>query len=83
MRENVSVRDREISATEFKAKCLGLLDEVAAGASLVITKRGKPVARVTRSVERRRPLMGGMAGTAEEVGDIVHFDTSALWESLS
>ena len=76
------MKDREIPATEFKAKCLGLLDEVAAGASFVITKRGKPVARITPTKQRRRSLMGGMAGTAEEVGDIVHFDTSELWEAL-
>lgn len=36
-----------ISATEFKAKCLHLLDEVQrTGQDLVISKRGKPVARV-------------------------------------
>ena len=76
------MKEREIPATEFKAKCLGLLDEVAAGASFVITKRGKPVARLIRTTERRRPSKGGMAGTAVEVGDIVHFDTSELWEAL-
>jgi prevent-host-death family protein len=34
-----------ISATEFKAKCLEILDQVAAGCvdRVVITKRGKPV----------------------------------------
>jgi prevent-host-death family protein len=73
------MRDREISATEFKAKCLGLLDQVAAGASLIITKRGKAVARLTRVAVRRKPLMGGMAGTSQEVGDIVHFDSTGLW----
>lgn len=73
------MRERQVSATEFKAKCLGLLDELAAGASLVVTKRGKPVARVTRVSASRRPLIGGMEGTAEETGDIVHFDTSELW----
>ena len=37
----------EISASQFKARCLALLDEVAdSGAELVITKRGEPVARV-------------------------------------
>ena len=36
-----------IAAGEFKAKCLALLDEVAAsGRPLIVTKRGKPVARV-------------------------------------
>ncbi|HEY6345080.1 MAG TPA: type II toxin-antitoxin system prevent-host-death family antitoxin [Bryobacteraceae bacterium] len=75
------MRDKEISATEFKAKCLAILDEVATGMSVVVTKRGKWVARVTRASERQRPLMGGMAATAEEVGDIVHFDSGELWKA--
>lgn len=38
---------KTINATEFKAKCLQLLDEVQrTGEDLVISKRGKPVARV-------------------------------------
>ena len=37
-----------LAASRFKAQCLGLLDEVAAtGESLVITKRGRPVALLT------------------------------------
>lgn len=37
----------QIAASEFKAKCLGLLDQVSAtGETVVVTKRGKPVARV-------------------------------------
>ena len=75
------MKERTIPATQFKAHCLALLDEVADGASILVTKRGKAVARVTRATERRRPLMGGMAASSEEVGDIVHFDTSELWES--
>jgi prevent-host-death family protein len=36
-----------INVSEFKAKCLALLDEVARnGEGIVILKRGKPVARV-------------------------------------
>lgn len=38
---------RTIAAGKFKAECLALLDEVAAsGEELIVTKRGKPVARV-------------------------------------
>jgi prevent-host-death family protein len=38
---------KEISATQFKARCLRLLDEVAeTGETLVVTKHGKPVAWV-------------------------------------
>jgi prevent-host-death family protein len=37
----------EITASQFKARCLRLLDEVAeTGETLVVTKHGKPVARV-------------------------------------
>ena len=39
---------RTIKASEFKAKCLKLMDEVAAnGEEIVITKKGKPVAKLT------------------------------------
>jgi prevent-host-death family protein len=75
--------EREISATRFKAHCLKLLDEVAeTGKPIVVTKRGRPVAKVTKAGRNVAPAMGGMAGTAEEVGDIVNFDTSGLWECL-
>lgn len=43
---------RSIAASEFKAKCLALLDEVAEnGETLVVTKRGKPVARIVPAEE--------------------------------
>lgn len=43
---------KTISATEFKAKCLRFLDEVQhTGEDLVISKRGKPVARVIAEKE--------------------------------
>ena len=38
---------RTIPATRFKAECLQLLDEVAdSGETIIVTKRGKPVARL-------------------------------------
>jgi prevent-host-death family protein len=63
-----------ISASEFKAKCLKLLDEVAATHEpLVITKRGKPVARVVPiEDEQPRGLFGYMKGTVTIHGDIVN-----------
>jgi prevent-host-death family protein len=73
--------EQQIPITQFKAHCLKLLDQVSkSGPPLVITKRGKPLAQVTRAVVKTRPLMGRMRGTSEEVGDIVYFDTSADWE---
>lgn len=36
-----------VSASQFKAKCLAILDDVAAtGGEIVVTKRGRPVAKV-------------------------------------
>ena len=38
---------RTMAAGEFKAKCLGVIDEVkATGKTVLITKRGKPMARI-------------------------------------
>jgi prevent-host-death family protein len=43
----MSQPQKEITASQFKARCLRLLDEVAkTGETLVITKHGRPVARV-------------------------------------
>lgn len=69
--------DRSIAAGEFKAKCLHLLDEVAAQhAPLVITKRGKPIAKlvpIDDALVEHKPvdLYGRMAGTIKILGDIV------------
>ena len=52
--------ERSIPASEFKARCLALLDDVATnGHQLVITKRGKPVARVV-PLEPPRSLVGSV-----------------------
>jgi prevent-host-death family protein len=67
---------RTIGAGEFKAKCLALMDEVqATGQPLLITKRGKPVARLTAAVEESAPegtvesIFGSLRGLATIVGD--------------
>ena len=63
---------REIAAGEFKAKCLALLDEVKeTGQELIITKRGKPTAKVipVDNSRSRRPFIGRLEGIIEIVGD--------------
>ncbi|HEX5852990.1 MAG TPA: type II toxin-antitoxin system prevent-host-death family antitoxin [Solirubrobacteraceae bacterium] len=37
---------KTVSATQFKAQCLALLDEAAAGEEIVVTKHSRPVARL-------------------------------------
>ena len=78
------MKETAIGASEFKAKCLRLLDEVAQdGESVVITKRGKPVARlVPVEPEAESASYGDWKGKIKAVGDIVHFDCSDEWESL-
>ncbi|HXM86731.1 MAG TPA: type II toxin-antitoxin system prevent-host-death family antitoxin [Solirubrobacteraceae bacterium] len=45
---------RTVSASQFKAKCLAMLDEVAAtGEELVVTKHGRAVARVSAAAQPR------------------------------
>jgi prevent-host-death family protein len=70
-----------VAASEFKAKCLKLLDEVAQGKTLIVTKRGRPVARVTPVDPPIRSLRGSWKGSVKIKGDIVHFSLGDEWES--
>jgi prevent-host-death family protein len=60
----------KLSATEFKAKCLALIDRVHEdGEAIVITKRGKVVARlVAAGDDEQRPWMR-LQGTVHWHGD--------------
>ena len=60
-----------IGAGDFKAKCLQLLDAVAEQReTLLITKRGKPVAKLV-PVEPEQTLFGALRGSVVEEKDIV------------
>lgn len=58
---------QEVSATDFKAQCLALMDEVAeTGKELTITKRGKPVAKlVPVHTKVQLPIFGALKGRIE------------------
>jgi prevent-host-death family protein len=63
---------KTIKASEFKAKCLALMDEVAASReAIVITKNGKPVAQLAPVARKRRSVFGFMKGRGKILGDIV------------
>ena len=64
---------RELAVSEFKARCLAVLDEVArTGEAITILKRGKPLARVLPAVAAGRGYpQHGLIGTVEVLGDIV------------
>lgn len=61
-----------VPATEFKAKCLELMDRVAERReTYVITKRGKPVAKlVPADRPRKKSIFGCMADETTFVGDV-------------
>ena len=71
---------QRIAAGEFKAKCLHLLDEVQrTRTEIVITKRGKPVARMLPVEQEPPSVFGRMKGTVEILGDIVA-STGEQWQ---
>ena len=62
----------QISAAEFKATCLDLMDEVErTGTSVVVTKRGRAVARLAPVRVQIRSAFGLMKGRIVIRGNIV------------
>ena len=61
-----------IGATEFKAKCLALLDEVEdQGTTITVTKRGRPVATIAPAKKKAwRSPKGILAGKVKITGDM-------------
>ena len=66
------VMSNKLPAGEFKAKCLKVIDEVQRlRMQVIITKHGKPVAKLVPLDEQTESFIGSMQGTMEIVGDIV------------
>jgi prevent-host-death family protein len=64
---------KEVAISEFKAKCLSILDQVQKTKKPVrVTRFGKPVVEVMpASMNARADWIGSMKGTFEILGDIV------------
>jgi len=63
---------KKMAAGVFKTKCLAVMDEVQAKrVSVVITKRGKPVAMLVPVKAEVDDIFGFLAGKGEIVGDVV------------
>jgi prevent-host-death family protein len=77
---------QEIAISEFKAKCLAILEQVRATKQPVrITRFGKPVAEVVppTAVVDRAAWIGSMKDTMEILGDIISPATDEdEWEVL-
>lgn len=67
-----------IGAAKFKEQCLALMDQLD-HEGLVITKRGKPVARLVRYEKNHGHLIGSLKHKVEVYGDT--FSTGARWEA--
>jgi len=74
------VMNQKIAAGAFKAQCLGLLDEVEQQRiEIVITKRGRPVARLVPIGDAAPTIFGRLKGSGRIVGDIL--STGEAWEA--
>ena len=74
---------RTMTATEFRARCLALMDEVAeSGEAIVITKRGRPVARLTPYRTKRGPWFGRDRDIIEIRDDLIE-PVDVEWEAES
>jgi len=71
---------QHVAAADFKANCLRLLDEVAQRRRpIIVTKRGKPVAKLVPVESAPIDPFGCMAGTAKICGDIIGPIEDAGW----
>jgi prevent-host-death family protein len=61
-----------MAAGAFKAKCLAIMDQVLqSGEPVLITKHGKPVAKLVPAENQANEIFGYMTGKVKIVGDIV------------
>ena len=77
---------KEIAVSEFKAKCLSLLDQVQKTKTpILVTRHGKPIAEVLPpSPIPQASWMGAMKDSIEILGDIISpANEPGDWEALS
>jgi prevent-host-death family protein len=70
----------QLNASKFKEQCLSLLDRLGPD-GIVITKHGKPVARLIPIESGCAELIGSMKGKVQVKGDI--FSTGIRWNAES
>lgn len=74
---------RTIKASEFKAKCLKIMDDVAeTGEPVIITKNGVPVAQLMPVRRKPKSLFGALEGSVTILGDIIS-PIDVEWDALS
>ncbi len=71
---------KTIGVTQFKQQCLSLLDQLEPE-GLIVTKRGKPVARVIPYSSNDSDLIGSLSQKITIRGDI--FTTGIRWDAAA
>lgn len=76
-------RVRVVPAGVFKARCLRLMDQVGRDrVSIIVTKHGHPVAKLSPVDDQAPPLFGCLKGTVTILGDIIE-PIDVVWEAAS
>ncbi len=73
---------RIVKASEFKAKCLALMDEVErTGRPVIITKRGRPIAELVPYRQEKKNALGILKDQLFITGDIIS-PIDVEWDAL-
>jgi prevent-host-death family protein len=75
---------KTMPAGQFKARCLKIMDDVQSTREpVVITKNGRPVAKLVPATEPSDDFLGKLSGTRKIVGDITQpIEDPEAWEAL-
>jgi prevent-host-death family protein len=78
------MKHRVVNVTEFKARCLALLNDIGrSGGTITITKRGRPLATVRPAEELAwKSPEGSWARKVSLLADPLDVDTAGLWDGL-
>lgn len=79
--KNIGKAKSTVPAGQFKTHCLKLMDDVRKRhCEIVITKRGKPVAKLVPYEDKRPDIFGYAKGSIVIHGDIIE-PTGDIWEA--
>jgi prevent-host-death family protein len=75
---------KTMPAGQFKARCLKIMDQVKSTREpVVITKKGRPVAKLVPAEEASDDFLGKLSGTMKIVGDITQpLEDPEDWNAL-
>lgn len=80
MTSSIILSMKKINASKFKEQSLAILDNLTSD-GIIITKHGKPVAKLIPIQEQSANLIGALKNKIEVTGDI--FSTDAVWDAES